>query len=64
MSTVALASLAASRSVPPSVSIVLTPPSSKATQRDALPHASTSLPSEFQIRMRASAVPDGSIRIS
>jgi hypothetical protein len=36
----------------------------RATQREALPQASTSPPSEFQIRMRTSAASEGSITIS
>ncbi len=39
-------------------------PTSQPTQRAALPQASTSPPSEFQMRMNTSAVSDGSMAIT
>src|SRR5579859_5295092 len=50
--------------MPPSVSIEGSPPSSVATQRVALPQASTSPPSALKIRIFAVATSEGSIRIS
>ena len=50
--------------MPPLVSIVTGRPSSSTTQRVALPQASTSPPSAFQIRILTSATSEGSSRIT
>ena len=49
---------------PPSVSMLVSPPSRRATQRVTLPQAPTSPPSLLKMRILTSARVDGSSRIS